>query len=236
MRKPKVLDETLLKKLREEGLTYKEIVEHLNKQGTKVSVSVVRKRIVEMYGGILEEIPKVKTKSKKGVARLDVPLEQMIRLRQRGFSYREIAYKLNERGIKISPQTVQNRIKEFQKKEPEIISDKRGLESIPDNKLKKLKEQGLSCKGILEYLTNRGIKVTLPSLKKRLKSIYENAGEKMPKASSKKKVLKADKAMIIYQILKLRDSRNATNEQIAEIAKLYGLNSDGTRIKRTTIK
>ena len=58
----------------------------------------------------------------------------------------------------------------------------------------------------------------------------------MPKASSKKKVLKADKAMIIYQILKLRESRNATNEQIAEIAKLYGVNSNGTRIKRTIIK
>lgn len=235
MKKRKVLDETLIKKLREDGLTYKEIVEYLNKQGIKVSVTVVRRRIVEMYGGKLEEIPKTKRKS-ESVARLDIPLEQMIRLRQRGFSYREIAYKLNDRGIKASPQTVQNRIKEFQKKEPEIISDKRGLESIPDNKLKKLKEQGLSCKGILEYLTNRGIKVTLPSLKKRLRAIYENAGEKMPKAPSKKKVLKTDSTMLIDQILKLRDSRNATNEQIAEIAKLYGVNPDGSRIKRTIIK
>lgn len=233
MEECKVLDKTLLKKLREEGLTYKEIVEYLSKQGIKVSITTVRKRMLEIYGGNLDAIPNADIKY-TGAPKLDISLEQLIRLRQQGFSYREIAYKLNSQGIKVSTQTVENRIKEFQEENPEIISDKRGLDSIPDNKLKKLKEQGLSCKGILEYLTNRGVKVTFPSLKRRLRSIYENAGEKMPKAPSKNKnkVVKKDSTMIIDQILKLRETKNATDEQIFQIAKLYNINPDETRIKR----
>lgn len=235
MKKRKILDEAIIKKLREEGLTYKEIVAHLNKLGIKVSVSAVRSRIIEIYGGKIEEVPKNK-KTNKGVTRKDISEEKLIKLRQQGFSHREIAAHFNNQGIKVSAQTIKNRIKQVEEKESEPIFDKIGLQRIPDNKLKKLKEQGLSCKGILEYLTSRDIKVTLPSLKKRLRAIYENAGEKMPKASSKKKVLKKDSTMLIDQILKLRDSRNATNEQIAEIAKLYGVNPDGSRIKRTIIK
>ena len=75
----------------------------------------------------------------------------------------------------------------------------------------------------------------MPSLKRRLRVIYENANEKMPKAPSKKKnkVVKKDSTMIIDQILKLRESKNATNEQITQIAKLYGINQECTRIKRT---
>lgn len=232
-----VLEETLLKKLREEGLTYKEIEEYLSNQGIKVPITVIRKRMHEIYGGNLDAIPKADIKY-TGAPKLDIPLEQLIRLRQQGFSYREIAYKLNAKGIKVSPQTVENRIKELQEKEPEIISDKRGLDSIPDNKLKKLKEQGLSCKGILEYLTNREVKVTLPSLKRRLRAIYENGDEKMPKAPSKKKnkVVKKDSTMIIDQILKLRETKNATDEQMAQIAKSYGINIDGTRINRSVTK
>lgn len=237
MKEYKVLDKEELKKLREEGLTYKEIGEHFSNQGIKVSVTVIRKRMLEIYGGKLEEIPKADVKY-VGAPKLDIPLETLIRLRRQGFSYNEIAYKLNAKGIKVSTQTVENRLKEIQEENPEIISDKRGLDSIPDSKLKKLKEQGLSCKGILEYLTNREVKVTLPSLKRRLRAIYENSGEKMPKAPSKKKnkVVKKDSTMIIDQILKLRETKNATNKQIAQIAKSYGINLDGTRIKRTITK
>ena len=104
----------------------------------------------------------------------------------------------------------------------------RGRIQVSDQELYRLKQKSMSNSAISKYLERKGIKLCPSAIRVRIKEIYSERGEKIPRGIKGKIYTPPE---LIEAIWNLKDTRNASEEQMREIAKLYGV-----KLKRNAIK
>ena len=198
--------------LSEQGFTFKEIANYFKEKGIKVSANYVLKRCRELYSQIGKE--------KVNLRKVELPDDEVIELRERGFTYKEMVEYFKGKGIKVSCKTISERCNEIYntigKKEPRSHKETRFNDFI-DNKIIELRSEGASYREIEKSLKECGIKVSFEAIRSRIKQIN---GENK-KINSKCDV--KDKDKIKKAIVNLKKSRNATDEQLRAMAELYGV-------------
>ena len=218
--------------LREQALTYNKIAEIINNKGIKVCVDTIAKRCRKIYKDKGQQEPKCKPQ--KTGKRINISEEELFSLREQGLPYRQIQAYYIEKGIQVSFSTIDKRCDEIYKKkgliEPKCRKENRKkiptILKVSDEELYNLREQGLSYRKIEKKLQEKGIKVSFEAIRSRCKKVYETKNEKDVKKSKQNTVnLNAinDKGRIRKNLLKLKDTKNATDEQISQMAKMYGI-------------
>ena len=127
-----VTDEEIYE-LREQGMTYKGMMEYFEQKDVKISKSLLSKRLKEIYKEKGKEEPKAKNGEKE---RNDITDEEIYELREQGISYREMERHFDEKGIKISQMTLYRRCKKiYKEKGEEEPKAKRGRKKNNNTKL-----------------------------------------------------------------------------------------------------
>ncbi len=125
--------------LREKGLTYQRIAKYFNKEGVKVSVGTIRRKCQKIYKDKGEEEPKAIPKK-----RIQISDKKIYQLREQGLSYQKIAKYFNEKGIKVSFETIRTICKRiYQEKTNDYKNKKLDKTSLDDleKKVQELKEK-----------------------------------------------------------------------------------------------
>ena len=178
-KKIEVLDEEIYQ-LREQGMSYERIVEYYSKKGIEITHQAIGYRCKKIY----EEKGKKEPKSKRENHTED---EELIKLKEKGMSYERIADYYNEKGIKVTVETIESRCKKaFEKRKKKMPSTKKKIEVL-DEEIYQLREQGMSYERIVEYYSKKGIEITHQAIGYRCKKIYEEKGKEEPKAKKGKK-------------------------------------------------
>ena len=209
-------------KLREKGMSYKQIAEYYYKIGVDVSDQTI--------GRICKEIYKEKGKTEPTEIINDrvksISKEVLYKLREQGMSYVTIAEQFKKDGIEISSETIRRRCKEIYKekgktepKTQERIRNKRT--DINDEEIFQLREQGLSYKRIVEYYKENGVDVSCMTIRSRCKEIYKEKGKKEPRPQRSVTNKRID--INDEEIFKLRE-QGMTYDKIAEYYKKNGVN------------
>lgn len=117
---------------------------------------------------------------------MDILDEELAILKEQGMSCEEIAEHCKRKGIEISGQIVNKRLKSYYeaqgKKMPKVHKGGNQRIAIQDKELARLKETGMSCEEIAEYYKKKDIEISRQTIYKRLKLYYEAQGKEMPKA------------------------------------------------------
>lgn len=95
--------------LRQNGMTYGEIVRYFGANRRKISETLVRYRCKQIYQKRGEKEPRVKWKRTN--KRKDISDEEICELREKGMSYRQIADWLKSDGRELSQASVRDRVK-----------------------------------------------------------------------------------------------------------------------------
>ena len=218
------ISEEEIYRLREQGLSYKKIVQYFNEQGVKVSSETIRKKCKKMFGENGKEEPKIDLRSKD---KIQISDEEIYRLREEGLSHKKIAQYFNEQGKKVNDVTIQKRCqkiyKEKGKKEPEV--KRKNKIEITDEEIYKLRKEGLSYLKIVRYFSEQGKKVSDVTIQRRCKEIYEKKGEEEPKVKTENKIQISDE-----EIYMLREQ----GWTYRKIAKYF--NEQGKKVSDVTIK
>lgn len=209
--------------LRELRLSYEIIAEYFKKQNIKITTATVSKLCKQIYNEKGIEEPRLK-KCRQQYKNIEDVDETIFNLREQGLSYGLIAIEFEKQGVSISIPSITERCKFiYQKKgmqEPETQIRKKklmGLEPL----LIGLKKQQFSYKDVTEYLKKQGInisKTTIGEKYRKMSGCSENSSsinEEYP-----------DKEILIRLLLNLKNTKNATNAQINELSKIYGINLD----------
>ena len=149
-----VIDADEIYNLRQQGLSYRGIVEKLEEQGIKTSNTTVRKICKKIYGEKGEEEPVILGGRQKVTDEISGIKEKVYELREKGLYYREILKDLELQGIQISESSVRKICRELYSLNDEIESE--------EKENKEVSEQQLS-KAILNLITTR--KATLEQVK-----------------------------------------------------------------------
>ena len=165
-----ISDEEIME-LFDKGVSFVEMADYFSKVGKKVTHQRLNMIAHEIYESRGEKLPKRNKKSCKIPKRENAKKigeaehETIFRLRESGATYKNIAQYFKEKGYKTSASSIsilcKILYKEAGKEEPKI--QKRKPSSIND-KIFKLKEQGLSYKEIEKELNESGIDITLASI------------------------------------------------------------------------
>lgn len=229
--------------LRKKGLTYLQIVEELKVQGINISRECVRKRCKELY--------EIKGKNEPELIKRQVDNEQIYILRQQGLSYSAIAEELEKRGIKISEYLVKKACKEIYTLKGEIEPETKKVkrkEKIDENQelnetIYEMREKGLSYREIAKELELQEITVSIMTICRRCKELYELKGKNEPKVkvgrnkkndavpteqTEKEGDKKINEQQLAKAILNLMITRKATLEQVQIIADYYGVDLEKT--------
>ena len=215
--------------LREQGLTYKEITEILNKKGIKVSCSSIGKRCKKIYQEKGKQEPAIKRKSKK--SEIEISNEEIYGLREQRYTYQEISNYFKNKGINISAKTIQKICKKtYQEKgqEEPVLGVKARKIKISDEEIYNLREQGLSYNEIKEYYEYKGIEVSYSTIAARCKKIYEEKGKQDPNV--KKRTRKEEIKIPDEELYNLRE-QGLTYKEIAKI-----FNKKGIKVSYSTIR
>ena len=173
----------------------------------------------------------------------------LYRLKKQGLSYADIVeYLASEKGITICLRAVAIRTKKiFDAKGEKVPIAKRKISNEPrvkrknrsrgrmqvsDQELYKLKQTCMSDSAISKYLERKGIKLCPSAIRVRIKEIYSERGEKIPRGRKGIIYTPLQKSKLIEAIGNLKITRNASDEQINEIAELYGVNLKRKVIRR----
>ena len=159
----KIPDEEIIY-LKEHGLTNIQIMEYYKQKGINIGISNINKKCKEAYQKLGEsKIPK-----NRGL-KIIIPEDEIIKLREKNISYAEIAEYYKERGIQVSPSTIENGCKEIYKG--------RGIENpgrkkkheidIPDDLLIALRKMNYSYKKIVKFFKEKGIEVAPETIRKK---------------------------------------------------------------------
>ena len=172
--------------LREQGMSYREIVKYFANLGKKISVETVRKRCDKIYKQKQKENSLKKSRTKiKGIRD-----DEIYELREQGLSYQRIAKHFKDKGIKVSGASIQNRCKkiyEEKKQEEPSTKYKKRREDISDEEIFELREQGMSYTEIVRHFESRGIKVAVETIKIRCDKIYKQKGKENDTKRGRKK-------------------------------------------------
>lgn len=220
-------------------------------KGRPISDKELHELIEERKNCQKKKIEKPESKQKIKKTKKKRPKDrQLYRLKKKGLSYKEIVeYLAKEKGITICWCTVAIRTKRiFDAKGEEVPRAKgtsskelgkkrknrsRGRIQVSDQELYKLKQKCMSYSAISKYLERKGIKLCPSSIGRRIREIYSEKGGKIPRGRKGRIYTSPE---LIEAIWNLKNTRNASDEQINRIAELYGVNLNRNVIKRTCDK
>ena len=217
MRKKILILNEEIYKLREQGFTYQKITQYFNNKGIKVKIGIIRKRCKKIYQEKGKREPDLKVGRKKVIQMQD---EEIYQLRQDGLSYRKITQYFNNKGIKVSSETIRNRCKNiYQKKieeKPDLKVGRKKVIQIPDEEIYKLREQGLSYEKIVQYFYKKGMKVSFATIRIRCKRMYqEKASDYKNKKSDKTSLADLEK-----KLQELKEKKEKSGELLEEYVEL----------------
>lgn len=189
----RITDEELYE-LKERGMTYKQMIKYFAERGIKISENGLIKRVKKIYTDRNKKILRGSSKRKKKKRPTD---KMLYDLKKQGLSYEEIVEVLAGKGIKICLRTVAIRTKKiFEAKGEKVPIAKRkpskeprekrknrsrGRIQVSDQELYRLKQKSMSNSAISKYLERKGIKLCPSAIRVRIKEIYSERGEKIPR-------------------------------------------------------
>lgn len=206
----RISDEELYR-LKEHGLIYRQMVEYFAGIGIETSERAIIKRVKKIYADGKKKIPKgrpisdkelhelieerkncqkkkiEKPKSKQKIKKTKKkrPKDRLLYgLKKKGLSYEEIVeYLAEKKGITICWGTVAIRTKRIFDAKGEEVPRANGKSSIQvsDQELYRLKQKCMSYSAISKYLERKGIKLCPSSIGRRIREIYSEKGEKIPR-------------------------------------------------------
>lgn len=212
-------------RLKEEGMTDEAIVQYYTKQGKKISVATVNRKLNLYYNEHGIKKPRVKRKKKT-----DNLIEDMLKLKEQGMSDEEIAEYFAQKGEKISRRLISLRLTEYYKEENlermknEFVAKKRIL-GITDEELLNLKNKGMTSKEISLFYAQKGKTTSVSYIDKRIRRYRESLGIEVKKRTKKSH----SKEITDEELFKLREQGKSNNE-IAEYFEEQGKNIANTTI------
>ncbi len=198
-------------KLREQGLSYEKIKEELKKEGIILGEWLINKICKEMYETKEEKDPRqISEEDKEERKRI------IFDLREERLTYSQIEKELKKDNKTMSRSTINKRCKEMYgekgKEEPKIRKEQITQQSRElDKKIYELKKQGLTHNEISNQLKKEGINIS----KIRVWQRYT-------------RIVGYTEKQLAQEILKLMVTRNATIEQVEQIAKYYEVDLEKT--------
>ena len=174
-----------LVELREQGLSYERISKYYTEQGKKVCSATVASRVKDYYRTQGKEIPKIRILRE---LRVDIPIEELVKLKEQGLSYEKMSKYYTEQGKKISLSTVVSKLKEYYKSKGKEAPKSNVIINIPIEELVELKEQGKNYAEISQYYKIKGIQISAGTIGKRLRGYYISEGKKVPLGKRKEKL------------------------------------------------
>ena len=204
--------------LKEKGLSYERIAEYFTKNGKAVSSEAIRERCKKIYEDKGEEEPKAVSKN-----RVQITDEEIFELREKGLSYVRIAEVFTNGGRKINKDTIRLRCKEiyekYGKKEPE--TERKKTIQVSNQEIYELRQKGLSYGQISKFFMEQGMEITREAVQQRYRTMSKKLS--IISESIEGKTTTRDENFLREQILKLKETKGATDKQITEIAKIYGI-------------
>lgn len=156
---------------KEQGMSYEEIKDELNKKGIQISLRHLERVIKKYYKEIGKDVPRADSN------KIKLDIEELLRLRNQGMSEVLITKHMNDKGISVSCTTINKRLNDYYKKMG-MVKTKPRLEIPNIEEVVAMKKQGMSSIAIQKVLNDRGLKISLTTLDKRLNEYYEKTGEK----------------------------------------------------------
>lgn len=186
--------------LRENGLTYKQIQDELQKIGKNISVSHIQVMSKSMY----EELGKEEASY--------VSDEIIYNLRQKGLTYMEMEAELKKQGKRVSTSSLATRCKKIYKEKKEKMPKASSIK-ISDEEIFKLREKRLAYDGIVKHFEEKGISVSITFIQRKCKQIYQEKGLKEPKPEYINSKLESD---FDKEIVRLREEEGLSYKEIAK--------------------
>ena len=205
-------------KLREQKMTYKEMMEYFEKKRVKISINTLWVRCKKIYKEKGKEEPKIKRKNMVKEA----TDEEIYELREQGMTHKEIAKYFNDKGIHITGVTIGKRCKEIYKekgkKEPKTKRGRKERKDVTNEEIYELRKQGMTYGDITKYYNKKGIIINPTTISLRYKEICEEKGEEAPKVTRKNK--KPEECLLgrLNNVLNERIGKKINTEK--ELAKL----------------
>ena len=198
----KQLPEELIYEMRKQGLSFVEISKRLKEEhGIEVSPAALDLRCKAIFGR-KNEIDTYRHTSNF------VSDEDIIELREAGLGPLRMSKVLEERGIRISPRTVDDRCKKIYKAlgrpRPRTAYLPGWNKIIPRDDIVELKNRGMTHTEIVEFFKNKGISISRATVSRRLhderkKQTLEQLDEKLNENLDKK--AKSGKLVGEYEML-----------------------------------
>ena len=171
-----------------------EILESLRKEGIEIPEENMKYICEEVLTeDFIKKLVAKKDSKQPNGNRIDIPIEKIIELKEKGFSYARIAEYFKRQGFPVAQNTIRNRFIEIygadRKNEPKTIKavaktkKRKGnsiLELLPEDRIYELRSKKFSYERIAQILSDEGIKANIDSVAKKVKMIYEERNEKNP--------------------------------------------------------
>ncbi|MCR5146213.1 MAG: hypothetical protein K6B70_02555 [Clostridia bacterium] len=216
--------------LRNEGLTYKEILKIVRKKDPSASYEKVKRAIKVAYAEKNEKEAK-RTLSYEFSA--DKNNKTIYELRKQGLTYGKITEELNKQGYNLEKWVVAYRCQRmFEEKGAScnILNEKWKKARLAKSEIYYLRKQGYSDSLITEKLRTRGVEISRKTVYKKMSDAFREKGEPIPDAVINKKTrgkngLVDSKTDLLSTVLRVADKKKASKEQlevfIKEVSKMY---------------
>ena len=167
--------------LRENGMTYREICDYYNGIGIEVSCTSIFRWCKQIYSSKnKKESGRVGSRKK----RKDISDEKIYELKNKGYSYEKIAEYYKKKGVEVTIYTIAKRCQKIFEKKGEKVPRAKNNTVISDEELYQMKKSGMSLISIFEHCNTLGIETSQSGVYLRLKKIFEEKGEKMPRGKT----------------------------------------------------
>ena len=154
-----------LVKLKEQGMTDKKIAEHLNANGIKISMLVVRNKLNKYYQSIGKSKPRGR----------NIQDEELAVLKEQKKSDREIAEYFTKQGRKICLGSVNTRLSKHYKSKkivkPRARNNNIIKKEIKNEEILELRQKGMTLRQIAEYFKTLGKNISHAAINNRIKRI-----------------------------------------------------------------
>lgn len=219
-----------ISKLRESGYSYRDISKYYAERGIQISYEAIFKRCKRIYRE--KEEPEIKKERKVNLTPNNDEFsddskinEKIFELREQKYSYERIAQYFSCRGIRIGVENVKRRCNEIYKKKgiEEPVIQRPSMGGALDEEIVKLRKQGYTYELIAIHFQNEGIMLGISTIGEvcRNKCKGEEAYNK-----SKEERIANNKELKKRALLSLKKTKNATDEQLKQLAELYGVDFD----------
>ena len=179
-RREDITDEEIFE-LREQEMSYTEIVRHFESKGIKVAVETIKIRCDKIY----KQKGKDNYNKRGRKKREDITDETIYELREQGMSYSDIARYFNENNIIVSYNIISHRCKRIYKekgKSEPVVTHRMLRKNISLEEIYELREKGLSYASIASHFKSKGIRISVECIRRRCKDIYNKKNKKEPRA------------------------------------------------------